>query len=52
MTTFQANWTATHKYARILRNHVVSFGFWYASDDTGSEFAISAFGRTVYVWRA
>lgn len=50
MTTFSANWTETHRYARVLRNHVAIFGVWFARDENGSEFAINAFGRTFYVW--
>ena len=47
-----ANWTATHKYARVLRNHRTVFGFWFARDDSGSEFAVTLFGFTAYLWRA
>lgn len=49
--TFSANWTATHKYARVYdRNYHAYLGFWFARDETGSEFAINLFGRTFYVW--
>lgn len=43
-------WTETHKYARIIRKHRAVFGFWFAKDETGSEFAINL-GVTVYLWR-
>lgn len=50
--SFNANWTSAHRYARILRNHVALIGFWFARDETGSEFAVNLFGRTAYLWRA
>jgi hypothetical protein len=47
--TFSANWTPTHRYARILRNHNAWLGFWFARGEDGTEFAISLFGRTFHL---